>query len=86
MFTQQKRSPAFTDTDKMIFGKYKGEPLADLPASYLAWLKDTLEGDGYDKAKAEKITQGFILDKLRLYNYIFNSWEAIQMELGGKNK
>jgi len=26
------------DTDKMPFGKYKGEPMQDVPASYLHWL------------------------------------------------
>ena len=27
-----------TDTDKMPFGKYKGEPMQDVPASYFHWL------------------------------------------------
>ena len=26
------------DTDKMPFGKYRGEPMQDVPASYLHWL------------------------------------------------
>ncbi len=26
------------DTDKMPFGKYKGEEMQDVPASYLHWL------------------------------------------------
>ena len=26
------------DTDKMPFGKYKGELMQDVPASYLHWL------------------------------------------------
>lgn len=29
-----------TDQDPMPFGKHKGTPLQDVPASYLAWLKD----------------------------------------------
>lgn len=27
-----------TDTDLMPFGKYKGTPMQDVPASYLHWL------------------------------------------------
>ena len=27
-----------TDTDLMPFGKYKGTPMEDVPASYLLWL------------------------------------------------
>ena len=27
-----------TDTDKMPFGKHKGEPMQDVPAAYLHWL------------------------------------------------
>lgn len=29
-----------TDEDHMPFGKHKGQRMADVPASYLAWLKD----------------------------------------------
>ena len=29
-----------TDEDKMPIGKYKGEKLANVPASYLLWLWD----------------------------------------------
>lgn len=28
------------DQDPMPFGKYKGEPLERVPASYLLWLRD----------------------------------------------
>lgn len=31
---------AFTDEDLMPFGKHRGKRMADVPASYLAWLKD----------------------------------------------
>lgn len=34
----EKRKPAYGDDDKMPFGKYKGERMADVPASYLHWL------------------------------------------------
>jgi len=29
---------ALEDNDKMPFGKYRGEPMQDVPASYLFWL------------------------------------------------
>ena len=35
------------DTDKMPFGKYKGQPMQDVPASYLHWLWST--GKEHDK-------------------------------------
>jgi uncharacterized protein (DUF3820 family) len=31
---------AFTDRDKMPFGKYKGKEMANVPAPYLLWLYD----------------------------------------------
>jgi uncharacterized protein (DUF3820 family) len=31
---------AFTDLDLMPFGVHKGKPMQEVPASYLAWLKD----------------------------------------------
>lgn len=34
-----------TDESPMPFGKYKGEPLEDVPASYLLWL----HAQGLDK-------------------------------------
>ena len=29
-----------TDNDPMPFGKYKGKPMRDVPATYLDWLYD----------------------------------------------
>lgn len=29
---------SLSDTDKMPFGKHKGTPMQDVPASYLHWL------------------------------------------------
>lgn len=29
-----------TDLDLMPFGKYKGDKMEDVPASYLLWLRD----------------------------------------------
>lgn len=40
MMSYEKRQPAYIDTDKMPFGKYKGKLLQDVPASYLMWLHD----------------------------------------------
>lgn len=78
MFTKDKRFPAFTDDDPMLFGKYKGKLLIDVPASYLSWLKNSLEQDGCNKLKESG--SAIDLEKLKLYNYILNSWEAIKEE------
>lgn len=40
MLKSQKRTPALSDTDLMPFGKHKGTPMQDVPASYLQWLRD----------------------------------------------
>jgi DNA polymerase-3 subunit epsilon len=40
-----------SDTDKMPFGKYKGQPMQDVPASYLHWLW-TQQGMEHDKQSA----------------------------------
>ena len=31
---------ALTDLDPMPFGKHKGKPMQDVPASYFVWLKE----------------------------------------------
>ena len=33
-------SVALTDLDPMPFGVHRGKPMQEVPASYLAWLKD----------------------------------------------
>lgn len=33
-------SKSFDDDDRMPFGKYRGERMADVPDSYLRWLAD----------------------------------------------
>ena len=38
MTTQDKKQPAYSDTDEMPFGMYKGRPLQDVPATYLHYL------------------------------------------------
>jgi len=70
MTTQDKKQPALLDTDLMSFGKYNGTPMQDVSANYLAWLWDQ---DWIKLPKFEK-----------LYNYIYNSKEAIELELGRK--
>ena len=62
----EKRKPALIDTDRMPFGKYKGKLLQDVPCHYLKWLRE--ESDIKETNVA-------------LYNYILNSWDAIQQEL-----
>jgi len=82
-----KRSPAFDDNTEIWFGKHKGTRLCDVPASYLQWLYGELEKDGYGKpfdgGNFEALSTT-MKDKYKLYNYIFNSYDAIQMELGEK--
>lgn len=80
MTTQDKRQPSFTDTDRMLFGKYKGECLQDVPASYLEWLW----GDGLHEFSRnwENSPPASIQQKTMLSNYIWNSKAAIEQELG----
>jgi len=66
MLKSNKRTPALEDIDPMPFGKFKGTPMQDVPASYLAWLRN--EG----------------CSNVVVANYIYNSWEAIEQELGDK--
>jgi hypothetical protein len=79
-----KREPAYTDLDLMPFGKHKGEPMQDVPAHYLRWW--WTEGDGKDYSKV--IPQHdvdkqrlWILEKIKLANYIWNSRTALEEEL-----
>ncbi|HEX9232686.1 MAG TPA: DUF3820 family protein [Blattabacteriaceae bacterium] len=85
MTKQDKRNPCFEDTSLMVFGKYKNQLLQDIPASYFRWLKDILEKEGYNYNPPEKLynsMKSFEQDKVKLYNYIWNSQDALQMELG----
>lgn len=36
----EKKTNSYTDDTQMPFGKYKGEKMANVPASYLVWLYD----------------------------------------------
>jgi uncharacterized protein (DUF3820 family) len=40
MTTQDRKQPALNDLDHMPWGKHKGVPMQDVPASYLRWLKE----------------------------------------------
>lgn len=87
MTSQEKRYPAFNDVDKMPFGKFEGELLQDVPASYLNWLygnmddiADTSKIIAQDISKAENLPYSR-KNRLKLYNYIHNSMDAIKMEL-----
>lgn len=45
-----------TDESRMPFGKYKGEKMANVPASYLLWL--------YENDKCNKEVKEYVLDNL----------------------
>lgn len=69
MMNYEKRYPALSDTDKMPFGKFKGQPLQDVSPAYLLWLYESTAIKGTNPS---------------LYNYIHNSLDAIRLELKGK--
>ncbi len=70
MRTEDKRKPTLIDTDRMPWGKWKGERMQDIPPAYLRWL--------YYNIKQEGITRNNEL----VYNYIWNSKDALAEELG----
>lgn len=55
-----------SDTDKMPFGKYKGIPMQDVPATYLHWF--WREGNRYTDVGAS------------VYEYIKRSLDVLKME------
>ena len=67
MTTQDKRRPVLFDDDLMPFGRYKGEYLSDVPASYLHWLWHNTDIQENNLAFA---------------NYIWNCQDSIRKELG----
>ncbi len=69
MDRRDKKFPALEDLDKMPFGKYKDTPMQDVPPSYLMWLYDNIKKTGINSSN-EKV-----------FNYIFNSMDAIKEEL-----
>lgn len=78
MTTKDKRYPAFGDLDKMPFGKYKGEPLQDVPASYLLWLWDEIKE--FSRNYPNPSIPFSFKEKTMLANYIHNSKDALQVE------
>lgn len=70
MLSQDKRKPALIDTDRMPFGKWKGERMMDIPPKYLQWLYYEIQKGGINNSNDI------------VYNYIWNSKEAIEQELG----
>lgn len=53
---------ALTDKDPMPWGKYKGDKLIDIPASYLLWIYENNKCSGdlkaYIKDNLDAIKQG----------------------------
>lgn len=75
-----KRQPAYTDTDRIWFGKYKGEMLKDVPASYLKWWFD--ENHEIYKSLSTNLALATARNSnIMLYNYINNSMNAILQDL-----
>jgi hypothetical protein len=81
MTTQDKRYPAYGDLNKMPFGKYKGELFQDIPASYLRWLYDEMKEQWKSFVWNEKYLGTATEERCRVFNYIHNSLDAINMEL-----
>jgi hypothetical protein len=82
MRLQDKRQPAFEDTDLMTFGGYKGELICDVPASYLKWLWEKTDIKQYSTTKPIETSNSLLKDKQKLANYIWNSHDALAEELG----
>jgi hypothetical protein len=55
-----------TDLDKMPFGKYRGHPMQDVPASYLHWLWTNGQNQ---KVKTEPVAE-----------YIHRNMDALKKE------
>ena len=58
------------DLSPMPFGKYKGTPMQDVPASYLLWLWDN------GLKERSQIT----LDRIEVRQYIKDSMSALKQE------
>jgi hypothetical protein len=83
MTGQDKRYPAFEDTDPMPFGEHKDELLDDVPARYLVWLWREGLQDEYGRSNVYKEElPDWMKSKAKLANYIWNSKQALEMEIG----
>lgn len=63
-----------TDNDIMPFGKYRGEAMANVPASHLLWLKEKFEKDGAYGRDGKLVNQ-----------YIKDNLEVLQIEIQREN-
>ena len=61
-----------TDTDPMPFGKYKGKPMQDVPASYLHWLFINGKKDDRQCKVADYIRRNINALKLELPDAIWS--------------
>jgi hypothetical protein len=57
------------DTDKMPWGKYKGEKMEDVPASYLFWLWTNERDPMNQKVKVDPVA-----------NYIYRNINVLKKE------
>ena len=80
--------PVLTDTDPMPFGKCAGQPMQDVPASYLHWLwhqeqRNTyavFSSSGLHRATTEKHIPTVSNKTLAVRDYIKRSMSALQQE------
>ena len=62
-----------TDDSIMPFGKHKGQKLANVPASYLLWLRQAWEENPPQRP-----------DQLELMRYVDDNVEVLKMERNRK--
>lgn len=67
---ENKREPALSDTDTIDFGQYQGNLLQDVPDHHLAWLWNECR---YKEHSGQKSDNNWILKRIALANYIWNS-------------
>lgn len=79
---ENKLTPAYDDLTPMWFGKHKGELLQDVPASYFSWL---WWDAGYRDHKDVTLSEAKKVADTKLANYIWNSRNAINIELKGRD-
>ena len=70
----------------MFFGKHEHELLQDVPPSYLMWAWDNTGLKGMSKNLTEQEAnelkkKPWVYRRTLLANYIFNSMDAIKLEL-----
>lgn len=68
-----KRFPTLEDLDPMPFGQYKGQPLQEVPASYLffLWIHG-MKQESRDTSSSSR--------RLALANYIWNNLSHLKKE------